>query len=256
MNPHGPPYQVYYNSPLLDELHNHFPAILYEPTRFQSVASLLAYIQVKMRERFDLFSTAQQVYRQSANYTRQPPGHRFPPAGPQPVAHQPPRPRQTEEVRVTMETVDGGGIHLLNAMLGLGRGDTGVERDLAELVRGRPQPPTTDLLNLLALLTPPRQAAAAGALEPVLVRPTAQQIDAGTTLEILDTEEEVCAICQDSMHAGEEVRAINVCDHRFHRNCIDTWFQRNVRCPVCRHDVREPAAEEEDTPSVQLEGAD
>jgi hypothetical protein len=252
-------YHTYYNSPLLDELHNYFPAILYEPTRFHSVASLLAYIQVKMRERFDLFSRAQQVYRQSADYTLQPPTRGYPPVGPQPVMRQPPRPRQTEEVNITMETVDGAGIHILNALLGMDRGDGGLERALtarrAAGGGGAAGAGANEILALFNLLNPtllaPRPAVAA--MEPVIVIPTAAQIDAGTTLEILDAEEEVCAICQDAMHAAEEVRAINACDHRFHRTCIDTWFQRNVRCPVCRHDIREPAAEESEEDGVDSE---
>jgi hypothetical protein len=244
------PYPTYYNSPLLDELHTYFPAILYEPTRFHSVASLLAYIQVKMRERFDLFSRAQQVYQQSADYTLQPPTRGYPPVGPQPVMRQPPVPRQTEEVRVTMETAEGDGIHLLNALLGVDRGGGGLEQVLtARRAAGGGAAAgagANEILALFNLLNPtllaPRHAVAA--MEPVVVRPTAAQIDAGTTIEILDAEEEVCAICQDTMEAGSQARNINACDHRFHVTCIDTWFQRNVRCPVCRHDVREPAAED------------
>jgi hypothetical protein len=80
----------------------------------------------------------------------------------------------------------------------------------------------------------------------VIVRPTLAQIDANTTIEIVDAEEDICAICQDGMAVGSEARNLDACDHRFHVGCIDTWFQGNVHCPVCRHDVREPAATEED----------
>jgi hypothetical protein len=77
------------------------------------------------------------------------------------------------------------------------------------------------------------------AMEPVVVRPTAEQIDAGSALEIVDSEEEMCAICQDVMPAGSQARCLTACDHRFHVGCIDTWLARNVHCPVCRHDIRE-----------------
>jgi hypothetical protein len=73
------------------------------------------------------------------------------------------------------------------------------------------------------------------------VRPTAQQIADATSLEITGTDDEDCAICQDTMAMGTEVRTIEFCEHSFHQNCIDTWFQQNVRCPVCRHDIREEA---------------
>jgi hypothetical protein len=90
-------------------------------------------------------------------------------------------------------------------------------------------------------------------MEPVIVRPTAAEIDAGTTIEILDAEEEVCAICQDTMEAGSQARNINACDHRFHVTCIDTWFQRNVRCPVCRYDVRVPVPPDNEEDGVDSE---
>lgn len=247
-------YHHYYGSPLLDELHNYFPAILYEPSRFTSVASLMSYIQTKMRERFDLFSHAQAAYQQSPEYTR------FPPMGPNTVIRQPPRQqRQTEQVNITMETEGGDGLDLVNTLLGLTRPLAPIPTNIptrrlptaiaaTPLQRGDP----FGLLNLLNMNLLTAGAAGAGAgvglgpMEPVIVRPTLGQIDIGTTLEVLDAEEEVCAICQDNMNVGEEVRVINACDHRFHRNCIDTWFQRNVRCPVCRHDIREPAAAETD----------
>jgi hypothetical protein len=92
------------------------------------------------------------------------------------------------------------------------------------------------VLQELLGLNPP-----ANFMEPVVVRPTAAQIEAGTAMEIVDAQEEMCTICQDSMPAGSQARCLNVCDHRFHPGCIDTWFQRDVRCPTCRHDVRDPA---------------
>jgi hypothetical protein len=74
---------------------------------------------------------------------------------------------------------------------------------------------------------------------PVVVRATEEQIAVATTLEILTEGSEVCSICQDSIAVNSEIRTINACDHQFHTGCIDTWFQQNVRCPVCRHDIRE-----------------
>ena len=49
-----------------------------------------------------------------------------------------------------------------------------------------------------------------------------------------------CAICQDrdSQIAGENWRKLS-CTHTFHISCIDSWFRRNVHCPVCRKDIRD-----------------
>lgn len=73
-------------------------------------------------------------------------------------------------------------------------------------------------------------------MDPVAIRPTAQQIAAATE----DVEEvsagTVCAICQDSI-SGTMTR-IQHCSHSYHRNCLESWFTMSPRCPVCRHDIR------------------
>lgn len=77
-------------------------------------------------------------------------------------------------------------------------------------------------------------------LQPVVVRPTAEQINANTTVGSLVSETETaCAICQDTLTSDQEGRKLNACGHWFHKPCIDTWLSGNVHCPVCRHDIRE-----------------
>ncbi len=80
-------------------------------------------------------------------------------------------------------------------------------------------------------------------LTPVIVRPTTEQLRAGTTVLSGNTltENTQCAICQDVIQGDESIRKINRCGHLFHQNCVDTWFMTNVRCPVCRADIREVA---------------
>ena len=51
-------YERYYEITLLDDLHNYFPDILYNSSRFQTVQDLIQYIQNETRNRFDLFSNA------------------------------------------------------------------------------------------------------------------------------------------------------------------------------------------------------
>ena len=46
-----------------------------------------------------------------------------------------------------------------------------------------------------------------------------------------------CAICQDAITTNG-VRLVS-CRHAYHRSCILNWFGMSVRCPVCRHDIRE-----------------
>jgi hypothetical protein len=74
--------------------------------------------------------------------------------------------------------------------------------------------------------------------EDVEVAPTIEQITLATTR--LHVEEDIiCSVCQDTITTEDDVRRINHCEHSFHVGCIDTWFVRNVHCPVCRHDIRE-----------------
>jgi hypothetical protein len=254
-NPLMSDHRSVYNSYLLDELHNHFPAVLYEPESFRTVTDLMNYVQLQMRLRFDLYSNSARAYRRAQGLppislpaAAAPPVIRpaaRPPAGPRyatgPLRAAPAQQPPVEEVNIRMETTGGGGsasgtLNLLSSLLGIPPitgGQTVFDAALTNLLNGSPAISLFPTVGTAAGLPP--------SMEPVVVRPTAAQIDAGTTIEIVDAEEEVCAICQDTMEAGSQARNLNACDHRFHIICIDTWFQRNVCCPVCRHDVREPA---------------
>lgn len=82
---------------------------------------------------------------------------------------------------------------------------------------------------------------APGFMNPVPIRPTQAQIDAGSEVVAANNFEEsaICSICQDSLRVGD-LRRLRHCRHTFHRACIDTWFTSHVQCPECRHDIREP----------------
>ncbi len=84
--------------------------------------------------------------------------------------------------------------------------------------------------------------------DPVVVAPTQEQITAA--LEDISTSTASCAICQDAISSGGCL--IRSCRHEFHRNCLTNWFGMSVRCPVCRHDIRESEGQSGDaaqTPS-------
>jgi len=55
-----------------------------------------------------------------------------------------------------------------------------------------------------------------------------------------------CPICmehfvpQDDHHNASNVVSLTVCDHHFHRSCIEQCLARNHSCPVCRKNIREP----------------
>ena len=49
----------------------------------------------------------------------------------------------------------------------------------------------------------------------------------------------MCVICRGNIDNNCVVRRINKCNHFFHAECADTWFQDNITCPHCRQDIRE-----------------
>ncbi|CAI0452753.1 unnamed protein product [Linum tenue] len=43
-----------------------------------------------------------------------------------------------------------------------------------------------------------------------------------------------CAICLGEFEEEETVKMIPVCQHVFHVQCVDTWLNSHVNCPLCR----------------------
>ena len=48
-----------------------------------------------------------------------------------------------------------------------------------------------------------------------------------------------CPISLDEFTIGEEICRIRGCGHYFKKQPITQWFEREVRCPVCRYDLRD-----------------
>ena len=46
-----------------------------------------------------------------------------------------------------------------------------------------------------------------------------------------------CAVCLSDAVEGEKVRLLPKCNHGFHLDCIDMWFQSYSTCPLCRNSV-------------------
>ncbi|XP_038895792.1 E3 ubiquitin-protein ligase ATL41-like [Benincasa hispida] len=49
-----------------------------------------------------------------------------------------------------------------------------------------------------------------------------------------DEGEKECVICLREIEEGEKCRRMSMCDHVFHRDCIDRWFMVDPHCPLCR----------------------
>ena len=82
--------------------------------------------------------------------------------------------------------------------------------------------------------------------QDVIVHASQSIIDGASTVLTLENDiVENCSICQDRMRQGELIRTLTACTHKFHQSCVDNWLlERSVRCPECRHDIREPMANE------------
>lgn len=77
----------------------------------------------------------------------------------------------------------------------------------------------------------------------VVVRPTQRQINNATrtiiyrdNLSLINTR---CPITMEDFVNGDRICMIHHCRHCFRESAIMDWFQTNVRCPVCRYDIRE-----------------
>ncbi|XP_010540113.1 PREDICTED: RING-H2 finger protein ATL3-like [Tarenaya hassleriana] len=49
-----------------------------------------------------------------------------------------------------------------------------------------------------------------------------------------------CAICLSELVNGDKARLLPNCNHSFHADCIDMWFQSHSTCPICRNTVLGP----------------
>ncbi|XP_068661153.1 RING-H2 finger protein ATL1-like [Aristolochia californica] len=46
-----------------------------------------------------------------------------------------------------------------------------------------------------------------------------------------------CAVCLNEFEEDERLRILPSCSHAFHIDCIDTWFESNANCPLCRSSI-------------------
>jgi hypothetical protein len=179
-------YTRIYDIPLLDDIHNYFPALLYDQRHFLTLSDVFVYINNQMDTHFNIYSRAQREYNQ-ANPLR----------------------------RAPLRTPT-------NAVI-----------DILPLFTTQQQSTLLSDYFINMLRTPNMN------LDPVIISPSQAQIDNATQLRTASNNEgQNCSICQEVYTDGQAIRTINYCSHRFHKNCIDVWFTRNVHCPDCRYDIR------------------
>ena len=247
--------QAPYNVGFLDDLHRYFPDLLYNSEQFNSVQDVLNYIQTNTRNQFNLYSRGLREYQrersQQSRSQRAPSPAPAPTPAPAPAVTTPPaRParrtrRRSEEEEHLQEQIPPSMETTAAAAL-LFEEDTGLNQQMIDILEQIARPRRAFPLNVFSNLFSHRTNLRTNDIlpnafmEPVLVRPTQQQIQAASRVDVLAVAStENCAICQDSFAAHSNRRTLITCGHAFHMNCIDTWFEQNVHCPVCRHDIRD-----------------
>ena len=236
-------YEVVYNVTLLDDLHNYFPALLYDNGRFQNLTQVFHYVRNQMNARFNLYS-----YGASLAHAGQ--------AQAQAQGQGQARGNDASRMQNTVILTPPHGP--LNSPIEIPTiSATSALRNLQSVE------------TLLAFFNTGSTPAARGILsqpgdiwtsfgDPVIVRPTPEVI--ATATERIQgsalTENTICTVCQDSILNSDIVRRIRACNHSYHLICIDQWFRRSVFCPSCRHDVRNHGNEghrEQDTQNTNAD---
>ena len=267
-------YHNIYHIPLLNDLHNWFPELLYNPLRFQSVQDILGYIIQIANE--NAYQNGQQRYNsfryhmghaqpylntpvrpESASIHAPAPALAPAPAPPDPAPSFAPsfaRVRQNvnNEQSATASSSSNQIPNIFDMLYRYGDEEHLMESEepLREVHISHVSMPSSGtnvphniLSSILGQVIYGRRDTSAMQnflSQSVIVRPTEEQINTNTTLSTaIRTQDDNCAICQDEIEEDQEMRSINYCHHLFHKHCIDTWFQTNVKCPSCRHDIRE-----------------
>jgi len=76
----------------------------------------------------------------------------------------------------------------------------------------------------------------------VPVRPTSEQLQNASRIirygDIVSPLSETCPISLERFEENDIVRQLIPCGHLFCQSQFQEWFENNVRCPVCRYDIR------------------
>jgi len=78
-------------------------------------------------------------------------------------------------------------------------------------------------------------------MENVVVAPTREQINRSVEIVSYSNIEPNtrCPISLEEFNLVSNISRIRYCGHIFKTRHLNTWFRNNVRCPVCRYDIRD-----------------
>jgi len=91
--------------------------------------------------------------------------------------------------------------------------------------------------------------------ENVPVFPSADQIEQATRTApfqmIVDPINTSCPITMETFTPEQIIIQVLHCGHIFNHTHLHSWFRNNVRCPVCRHDIRGEPESESSPPGLE-----
>jgi len=239
--------QNIYSVQLLNDLHNYFPDLLYNFRRFQNVQDVLGYVRAVSE--ISPYERGLQQYRmrQRARQGVIPTNRYINPIISIPTTNMSAPSTSIPSTSLPSTSLPSTSVNSTQASVS----DTTVPR-----IRMRLNTDRTDVMDSFlgglsiilgsangGIMTMNEQAVEeqlqSFLSQSVPVYPTSREIDnASTTFMTTEQQDDNCAICQDVIESNQTVRRLTHCNHYFHQLCIDTWFQRNVHCPSCRHDIR------------------
>jgi hypothetical protein len=230
-----------YTIPILNDLHELYPDILYNPSRFQSGEDVINYVVERgvhhpYEQEYAQYQAARALHEERIEEVPPPQPPRVEqPRVEQPRVEQPQEPAPRQVVR--------------NIRLSARELQEDWEREMYGAVVWRPwhdpnyvaplSVPDTQSSMVRLLTSLVNDGIMSGQRSSNPLRPSADQLRRSTTVRTLtENVEDLCHICHDGMLTGQSVRTIRHCNHMFHQLCIDTWFSSRPTCPACRHDVR------------------
>lgn len=242
-------YTITYGIGLLDDLHNYFPALLYDSGSFLTVQDVLRYIQDGTIRRFNIYDNARSEYRTNRlnsalqasslrrfnspqdiirGYTN---AERPAVAVHTPVAEVPRVPLQIPILVPSRPIVQRAAD--FSALFPLLRSLEVLSSTYEDGITGNDTTPEE-------IIRPGVAGQGQGLYEDVVVHATQDIIDQASRLSTLSTDlENNCSVCQDRLKQGDSMRTLIGCGHEFHKQCIDPWLlTRSTLCPTCRYDIR------------------
>jgi hypothetical protein len=207
-----------YAIPILNELHELYPDLLYHPSRFQSGNDVITYI-VDRGIRRSFREESLHYHRRAAQAHAQ-------------QAQQPSRvnPLHSAAVIDDFDMILHGGRIAPRIYPSPAPDAASAANEFIPLL------PTSPIDQLLSyFIRESMDDFSMGASS----RPSEEQLRERTTVHTLTENPEAnCAICQDAMVVGQLTRRLHHCQHAFHLSCVDAWFSSHPTCPTCRHDIR------------------